>query len=234
MRLALASLIAAAGLAPLASAQTEPTQVPTAPPPAPSAPVAPPSALLAPPAPVAGAMPPATDAAPSAMVAPAPEAPPAPPTDPTAIELIGVLETVCVPAVDGGDLAKLGKPRGYRKSGDNYSLKRSGYQFTILAPGSNPNQCHVDIVHPVDPAAPAAPLVVALHNWAAVSRGWTLYRNDKSTAGTQELTTRSWEHDDGPKHEALVITTFRHADGTPSQRAADTSTVIYSATKTAG
>ena len=74
--------------------------------------------------------------------------------------------------------------------------------------------------------------MVALHNWAAVERGWSLYRNDKNVAGNQELTTRSWEHDETGKHEALVITTYRHADGSPMQHSNDTSTVIYSSDKT--
>ena len=56
----------------------------------------------------------------------------------------------------------------------------------------------------------------------------------KTLTGAQELTTRSWEHDSPPNHEALVITTYRKADGTPSQHSADTSTMIYSLTKMAG
>ena len=129
---------------------------------------------------------------------------------------------------------KLAKAAGYRKSGDNYVYRQASFQFTILAPGSNPTQCHVDLVHPVYPQAPAAPLVVALHNWAAVSRGWTLYRNDKNVDAGQEFTTRSWENDADGKHTALVFTTIRKADGTPSKGTADTSEMLYSATKTAG
>jgi hypothetical protein len=148
--------------------------------------------------------------------------------------LVSTLDNVCIPAVAGGDLAKLAKANGFKASGDNFVEKRQGYQLTILAPGSNPTQCHVDVVHPIDPEAPAKPIVVALHNWAVDGRGWSLYRNDKSVTGAQELTTRSWEHDSPPNHEALVITTYRKADGTPSQHSADTSTMIYSLTKMAG
>jgi hypothetical protein len=154
----------------------------------------------------------------------------APPTDPMAIAVLDTLQTVCIPAVEGGNLDALTKSAGFKKNGDgNYVVKRQGYQMTILAPGSNPNQCHIDIVHPVDPEAPAKPLVLALHDWASVQRHWTLYRNDKSVSGAQELTTRSWETDDAGKHKALVITTFRKADGAPAKGNADTSTVIYSA-----
>jgi len=222
MRLALVSLLAFAGLAPLAAAQTPPSAPPTPP----MTPATPPEA-----APTA----PPTAAPTSEAAAPAaPEAPPAPPTDPTAIALLSTLETVCVPAANGGDLAKLTKAAGYHKAGDNYVYKQASFQFTILAPGANPTQCHVDLVHPVYPQAPAAPLVVALHNWASVSRGWSLYRNDKNVDGGQEFTTRSWEHSADGKNEALVLTTIRKADGSPSHGNTDTSMMIYSVNKTPG
>jgi len=144
------------------------------------------------------------------------------------------LENVCEPVAAGADFAKTAKAAGFRKNGDDFVLKQPTYQFKVLAPGSNPTQCHVDIVHPIDPEAPAKPLVVALHNWAVFGHGWSLYRNDKNVDGDQELTTRSWEHSGDGKAEALVITTYRKANGSPAQRNADTSTMFYSLTKTAG
>jgi hypothetical protein len=135
---------------------------------------------------------------------------------------------VCIPAANGGDLAKLTKTAGYHKVGDNYVYHQGAFQFTILSQGSNPTQCHVDIIHP---ANPQAPLVVALHNWAALSHGWSLYRNDKNVDSGQEFTTRSWEHSADGKNEALVFTTIRKADGSPAHGNADTSMMIYSVTK---
>jgi hypothetical protein len=211
MRLALVSLLAIAGFAPVAQAQT----------PAPEA--APPAA----PAEATPAAPEAPAAAPEA-----PPAPPAPPTDPAAIGLLSAVEKVCVPAANGGNLAQLAKAAGYRKSGENFVYKQPTYQFTILAPGSNPTQCHIDVVHPIYPDAPAKPLVIALHNWLAIGQGWNLYRNDKNVEAGQEFTTRSWEHHGDGKSEALVITTIRKADGAPSQKNADTSMVIYNVSKT--
>jgi hypothetical protein len=224
MRLALASLIVLGGFTEAAFAQDMSAPAPAAP-----APMAAPPAASAPTAPAP--MPAPAEAAPAA-----PPPPPAAPTDPAAIAIVGAIDSVCVPAVDGGDLNKLTKAAGFHKSGDTgYVMKGKGFQITILPPGSNPGQCHLDIIHPVYPEGTAAPIVVALNNWAGVTRGYSLYRNDKSPAGSpEELTTRSWEHDDGPKHEALVITTFRKADGSPAKGNADTSTVIYSVTKTAG
>ena len=259
MRTALVSLIALAAAAPLALAQTPtppaapapaaamavpapapaaataaPAPVPAAPPPAaPTAPaVAPPTAGLptAPAAATPGAIAPATAAvAPPAEPA-APPPPPAP-TDPTAIALINTLETVCIPSANGGNLAQIAKSSGFRKTGDNFVRKGPGYQITVEANTYNPTQCHVDIVHPVDPAAP---LIVALHNWAAGSRGWSLYKNNKFVQGSQEITVRSWEHSGDGKDEGLVFNTLRKADGTPSKGNADTSMMIYSTAKTPG
>jgi hypothetical protein len=250
MRLALAVLLGAVSVLPLtlssaavaqAAPESQPSAVPA--PPTASTPVTP-LAATSPAAPAAVApTPPAapdavapTAATPAAPVAPAPEAPPTPPgppTDPTAIALLNTLEKVCIPAVSSGDLPKVAKAAGFRKAGDNWAYKQPGYQFTVLAPGSNPNTCQVELVHPVDQAEPAKPLIVALHNWATFGHGWTLDRNDKHTADGQEFITRSWVHDGDGKHEALVLTTIRKADDSPSSRNGDTSEMFYSETKTA-
>ncbi len=231
MRPALVCLIAFAGLAPMAVAQTAPQPAT-----APADTTAAPPAQTPAPAPAVAEAPAAQAPAPASapVVADAPPAPPAAPTDPAAIALLSALETVCIPAANGGDLAKIAKAAGYKKSGENYVYKQPGFQFTVLAPGSNPTQCHIDLVHAVYPEAPAKPLVVALHNWAAISRSWSLYRNDKSVdaAAGQEFTTRSWEHSADGKDEALVITTVRKADGSPSRKDADTSMMLYSVSKT--
>ncbi len=146
--------------------------------------------------------------------------------------MLSTLESVCIPAASGGNLAELAKAAGYKKAGENFQMKRPTYSMIMLAPGSNPNQCHVDVIHPVDLTEAGKPIALALHNWAAVIRDWEPFRNDKNVAGDQELTTRSWEHAADGKNEALVFTTFRKKDGTPSQRNADTSTMLYSITKT--
>ena len=119
-----------------------------------------------------------------------------------------------------------------KKSRDVWVLKGPTYQFTVNAPGSNPHSCIVDIIHPVDSEAPGKPIVVALHNWAAVTRGWDLYRNDKGVVGGQQITTRSWENAADGNSYALVLTTFRKADGTPLRGATETSQMIYSVNKT--
>jgi hypothetical protein len=206
MRLATIVFMGAAGLASLALAQTPPEPAPAAAAPAPSV-------------------------TPAAAPGEAPAAPPAAPTDPAAIELLDTLQSVCMPAVNHGDLAKLAKAAGFRKAGDNFVLKRPGFQFTVLAPGSNPTTCQVELLHAVDQAEPAKPLVVALHNWAAVAHGFALDRNDKHTEDGQEFITRSWVLNADGVHQALVLTTIRKANDTPSDRNGDTSEMFYTAVK---
>ena len=240
MRLKLAVLAASLAAAPLALAQTAPTGAPStaAPPTAAPAPSTPASSQPAPPPSTPAPTTPPVAPAPSEAAPPAPPAapppPPAPPTDPAAIAVLDTVQTVCVPAIEGGNLDKIAKSKGFRKGDNGYSRSGPGFKLTILPPGSNPSQCHIDMVTAVTPEGPAAPIIVALHNWAAVEGGWTLDQNRKSVEGNQELTTRSWEHDDPGKHEAMFITTYRHADGSPMNGRSDTSTLVYSETKSTG
>jgi len=229
MRLALASL--AALTATFAAAQTPPPPAPpAAPPPASTTPAAPAPAAPAAPGPQAGA-PAAAPAAEAPPPAPPPP-PPAPPTDPAAIAILSVLQNVCIPAANGGDLPKLAKAAGYRKTdNDEWLLRQHDFTLRIENPGSNPNQCHVDVTHPADLEAPGRPIIVALHEWATGPNGWSLYQNSKSVEGDAEYTVRSWQHEGDGKSESLVFTTHRHADGTPLQRDVDQSILIYAVTK---
>jgi len=145
MRIALASLIAAAGFAVAAQAQVTPqpppadaaapaAATPAAPPvspAAPAAPVAPAPQPEAPPAapapaaqPAAPPVSPATPAAPAAQPeapppAPAAEAPPPPPNLPTTGDgaaILSVLEQVCIPAVRGQPLDQLARSAGFKNN----------------------------------------------------------------------------------------------------------------------
>ncbi len=257
MRIVLVSLMALAAASADAFAQTPPanTATPeTAPPasttPAPSsspatpatapttpAPGAAPSATAAPPAATSAttsaqtAAPTAGTPAPAAQAAAAPPPPPAPPTDPAAIAVMNVLKKVCIPSASGGDFLKLVKAAGLRKNGDNnWVLKSREFTLVVEDPGSNPNQCHVDLTHPVDPDSPGKPIVMALNDWAAVENGWSLYRNDKSVQDGMLVTTRSWTLEWNGKTQGLVFTNMRKPDGAPLHRDADSSQIIYSVT----
>jgi len=236
LRLPLVSLIT------LAAAANVYAQAPAAPP-APSAPPTPPAAAspaqappgAAPAAPVGQApatAPGAEAGAPAA--APAPPPPPAPPTDPTAIELLSILQNVCIPAANGGNFVQLVKTAGLRKQGDQgWALKTKDFTLLVANPGSNPDQCHVDVTHPADIDSPGRPIIVALNDWATGgAQGWSLYRNDKSVQGDMQFTTRSWQLDWNGKQQSLVFTTKRKPDGTPLHPNVDESEMIYGVQKT--
>lgn len=173
---------------------------------------------------------PAPAAATPAPEAPAPvvEAPPAPPpapTDPTTIQVLNLVEQVCKPLVQGGDLQSLAKPLGFKKNRDGMWVLSMGkpYQIGILPPGSNKNVCDVDITHAI---GGDEPLTVGVHHYA-IARGYTLYRNDEYTTDLKRHT-RSWELTANGKTEALVLVTERNPDGSPVGKNADHSTLMYS------
>jgi hypothetical protein len=228
LRLSLVSLIA------LAAAANAYAQAPAAPPqpaPAPAPQAAPqqPAAPAAPGAPAAGESTPGA----AAPAAPAPPAPPAPPTDPTAIALLSVLQNVCIPAANGGNFVQLAKTAGLRKQGDQgWAMKTKDFTLLVANPGSNPDQCHVDVTHPADLDSPGRPIIVALNDWATGgAQGWSLYRNDKSVQGDMQFTTRSWQLDWNGKEQSLVFTTKRKPDGTPLHPNTDESEMIYGVQK---
>jgi hypothetical protein len=233
MRKALVSLIAvgaAAAVSVSAFAQEATPAVPPVPTETPAtpadqpAPQAEPSTIAVP---VVEAPAPAVEAPPAPVVEAPPAPPPAPavPTDPAAIRTLSVLESVCKPLVDGGDLAALAKQQGFKKKRDIQTLQfaKPGV-ISVLPNASNKNVCMMEIDHAIgsDKA-----LTVAVHDYA-VARGYTLYRNDEFTTDLKRHT-RSWEltRADG-KTEALVLITSRKPDGSPLGKNADKSTLMYS------
>src|SRR5580658_2558252 len=148
MRLALVSLIALTA----ASAAAAQTPAPMTTPPAATTTPATAPATSAPATGPATAPPAATDttATPAPIAQAAPPPPPAPPTDPTAIEVMTILQKVCIPsaAANGSNLPALAKAAGLKKAGDmGWNLKTHDYTLTVENPGSNPTQCHVDLTH---------------------------------------------------------------------------------------
>jgi hypothetical protein len=238
MRIPLVSLIALAAAA-SAYAQPAPAPAPAEPPPA-AAPAQPPAAAppaAAPAAPGGAQAPAAAESAPGAPATeapqpPAPPPPPAPPTDPTAVALLNILQQVCIPAANGGNFVQLVKTAGLRKQGDQgWAMKTKDFTLTVANPGSNPDQCRVDITHPADLDSPGRPIIIALNDWAGITNGWTLYRNDKSVQGDLQFTTRSWQLDWNGKEQSLVFTTKRKPDGSPLHPNADESEMIYGVAK---
>jgi hypothetical protein len=229
MRLALVSLLA---LTVSANAFAQSTATTPEPAPAPT-PAPTPGPAVAPPTPAPGpAAAPTPAPSPTADTATAP-VPPPPPTDPAAVAMLTILQKVCIPAANGGDFNQLVKAAGLRKAGDiGWNLRQKDFTLVVVNPGSNPSQCHVNLTHPADLESPGRPIIIALNDWAGITNGWSLYRNDKSVQQGLQFTTRSWQLDWNGTEQSLVFTTKRKPDGSPLHTNADESEMIYGVVKT--
>lgn len=239
MRLAISSLILAAGLATSAQAQ-EPGASPTWPTPQASpAPAAPALAAPAPevaPAPAAPApAAPATEAAPAPAPAPAAEPAPPPPALPTSGDgatVLSVLEKVCVPLVRGGSLETLAKPLGMRLN------RREGawamplgtnraHQVIVYPTGSNRDVCRVEIRHAV---GQDAPITSALNIWSFVHQPpldpTANYTQPQDPDGLKRVR-RSWESLSANSSIGLNISTVTNPDGSPVNKAYGLATMQY-------
>lgn len=218
MRLAISSLILAAGLATAAHAQ-DPAQ-PAAQPAAPAAQPAPAAEQPAPPA-----------AAPAAPAA-APQAPPALPTTGDGAALLSVLDNVCKPAVRGQKLDDLAKANGFKQNRrDQTWMKPLGgakaYQIVLFPQGSNKDSCfgEVRFAHGQD-----APLTQALNVWSFVQQPpldpTANYTQPQDPDGLKRVR-RSWEHVASNQSIGVNISVVRKPDDTPVNRAYDLATFQY-------
>jgi hypothetical protein len=231
MRLALASLIALGAVSTaVAQEQTAPT-APTAPAAAP-APAADPAAQT-----------PATPADPMTAT-PAVAAPPAgqapeyveptrgpPTTDPVSLQLLGVLDSVCKPAVVGGDFQALVKAAGMKKKKEQW-VKDIGkpYLIAIDNPGSNKNVCTVTIQY-AQGDAQAQALANALHDWATWENKpqLRLIRNDLTVSDVKRLTV-SWDDAWADGHAGLVYMRLKKLDDSSIGKNYEQAQVLYSTT----
>jgi hypothetical protein len=233
MRLALASLIAL-GVVSTAAAQEQ--TAPTAP----TAPVAAPA-----PAPAAdpAAQTPAAPADPMTAT-PAVAAPPAgqapeyvaptrgpPTTDPVSLQLLGVLDSVCKPAVVGGDFQALVKAAGMKKKKEQW-VKDIGKPYLIAVdnPGSNKNVCTVTIQY-AQGDAQAQALANALHDWATWENKpqLRLIRNDLTVSDVKRLTV-SWDDAWAEGHAGLVYMRLKKLDDSSIGKNYEQAQVLYSTT----
>ena len=216
MRIALASLILAAGLVTAAQAQDQAQPAPAAPP---AAPAAPPAAPPAPPAPdaaaPAAAQPPA---APTAEGTPAPtaEAPPTMPTTGDGAVLISVIDKMCVPLVRGGAFDDLGKAMGMKKNkrDSSWSMGLGGdkaYTVTVFAPGSNKDVCRGEIHYAVNQTDP---IVKALNVWSFLHQPELIPQANyvKVYDDGVKRVQRSWEHLEANSSQAVNFTTLTKPD----------------------
>jgi len=223
MRLALLSLTAAA-VATAAFAQEAP------------APAAPPMAAPPMAAPMTA---PATDpmAAPAApAAAPVAEAPPAPPpqeltplpTDPLGVAIVDTIEKVCVPAVAGGDLAKIAKANGFamKKKLWTKALAEKPYQIVVQPMSTaNPTTCKLTIDLPIDASQG---VVTGLHGWASHHDPVLQLRSPYSMdyPGVKR-TTVSWETTVAGPFTGMSFASMKKTNGQPLLKNADQAELLY-------
>ena len=220
MRIALASLILAAGL--VSGAQAQDQAQPAATPPAPPA-VMPSASPAAPALPAAPASPAA--AAPAPAPAPAAEqAPPPPPEVPTlpttgdGAVLISVIDKFCVPLVRGGDFDAIGKSLGMKKNrrDNSWTMPLGGdknYTVSIYAPGANKDVCRGDIHYAVNQTDP---IVKALNVWSFLHQPEFILQANyvKVYDDGVKRVQRSWEHLEANASQAMNFTTLTKPDDT--------------------
>ena len=222
MRLAISSLVLAAGLATAAQAQA-PAQAPAQP----AAPAAQPGATAAQPA---GA--PATQAPAAQAPGGAPAAPPALPTAGDGAALLSVLDNVCKPAVRGGKLEDVAKAQGFKQNRRDMTWAKplggnKAYQIVVFPQGSNKDSCfgEVRFAHGQD-----ATLTQALNVWAFVQQPpldpTANYTQPQDPDGLKRVR-RSWEYVASNQSVGVNISTVRKPDDTPVNRAYDLATFQY-------
>jgi hypothetical protein len=224
MRFALASLIAL-GAVSTAVAQEQP------------APTAPASAPVAAPAPATPA--PADQAAPAVAAPPAGTEPayvepvrPPPTTDPVSLQLLGILDKVCKPAVVGGDFPALAKDAGMKKKKEQWVLDiGKPYSIAIDNPGSNKNVCTVTIQYS-QAVEQAQALATALHDWATWENKpqLRLIRNDQTIGADFKRFTVSWDDAWADGHAGLVYMRLKKLDDSSVGKNYEQAQILYSTT----
>lgn len=228
MRIAISSLILAAGVATAVHAQ-EPAAQPAPPAAQPAAPVQ----QATPPAPAAE-----QPAPPTATPAPAPEAaaPPPTPTLPTsgpAAEVISVLENICTPAVRGQKLDDIAKRAGFRQNRRDQTWAKAfqggdrNHQIIIQPQFSNKSACSLELRYPMGTDVEMAK---ALNVWAFVHQPpldpTANYTQPQDPDGLKRVR-RSWEHLTQGQSIGLNFSTVRKPDDTPVNARYDVGTVTY-------
>ena len=210
MRLAVSSLILAAGLATAVHAQPETAAQPAA------APATEAPAAVAPPAPPAEPAPP----------------PPVVPTTGNGAEAISILEKICKPSVRGEKLDVLAKANGFKLNRREQTWSRQfgpekGYSVILFPPGSNKGVCLTELRYAIGQDAEVAK---ALNVWAFVHQPpldpTANYTQAQDPDGLKRVR-RSWEYLTATDSIGLNFSTVRKPDDTPLNPKFDTATMQY-------
>ncbi|WP_332773178.1 hypothetical protein [Phenylobacterium sp.] len=236
MRTAIVSLIALAGVATSATAQTPPPAAEPAPATAPPA--------TDPTAPAATTAPPAADpmAPPAAATPPAAEAPPAPvpekvytiPTTGPEGQIIDVLNRVCKPLVKGGNLDQIvtgigGYKKNRRELTWTTTLVAKPYTLTIYPQGSNKDVCRIGINYEI---GKETPIIVGLNIFSFLHKPELLQqRNDYTPSADYKRVTNTWEYLTDHESIGLVFMQLKKPDGASVNKNSDLGEVLYSERK---
>jgi len=219
MRSALATLIAAAGLASAAQAQD-------------------PAAAQA----AAPAAAPAAQAAPAADPAAQPAAPGAPqaapvadnitlPTSGNGAVLINVLEKICVPIVRGQSLDTVAKAQGWKfnKREGSWSMPLGGdkaHQVIIFAQNSNKTVCQGEIRYPI---GQDEELFKAVNVWSYLHQPQLQMQANYVAVDADGVkrVRRSWEYYDQKTSTAVNISTMKKPDDSPIGKNYDAAAIFY-------
>ena len=207
MRVALSSLIVAAGLATAAQAQ-DPAEQPAAPPAVEPAPAATPEP------------------------APAPEPPPLP-TSGYGFEAIQVVEQICRPAVRGQSLEALAKSHGFKLNRREQTWAKPfggegrNYQVILYPSGSNKSVCMADFRFPIGKEEEIAK---AFNVWAFVQQPpldpTANYTQPQDPDGLKRVR-RSWEYLTTNQSIGLNFSTVRNPDDSQVNKNYDLATMQY-------
>ncbi|ODT86486.1 hypothetical protein [Phenylobacterium sp. SCN 70-31] len=207
MRVALSSLIVAAGLATAAQAQ-DPAEQPAAPPAVEPAPAATPEP------------------------APAPEPPPLP-TSGYGFEAIQVVEQICRPAVRGQSLEDLAKSHGFKLNRREQTWAKPfggegrNYQVILYPSGSNKSVCMADFRFPIGKEEEIAK---AFNVWAFVQQPpldpTANYTQPQDPDGLKRVR-RSWEYLTTNQSIGLNFSTVRNPDDSQVNKNYDLATMQY-------
>ena len=154
-----------------------------------------------------------------------------PTTDPVSLQLLGVLDKVCKPAVVGGDMPSLAKAAGMKKKKEQWVMDiGKPYLIAVDNPGSNKNVCTVTIQY-AQGDAQAQALANALHDWATWENKpqLRLIRNDLTVSDVKRLTV-SWDDAWADGHAGLVYMRLKKLDDTSIGKNYEQARILYSTT----
>lgn len=190
------------------------------------------------PVPAVPAAPPAVTV-PAAPVAAAPAASPSVvetlPTDGEIGQILNVIQTVCVPLVRGGQLAKLATPaagfkRNKKEGGFTQTLVAKPYTLTVYEPGSNKEVCRVGINYT---SGGEKPILLGLDKFAYLNQPrLRLQRENNYIPPTDFMrVTSSWEYFTDQESTGLVLVQLKKPDGTEVNPKWGMGEILYSERK---